>query len=533
MTAPDLADLADAVQRALESAGLPPRSPEFERPRNRDHGDWSTNVAMTLAGPVGKPPRAVAATIVDALSPPPDVESVEVAGPGFINFRLAQDAFAGTVRRAVAAGAEWGRTDATAGLRANVEFVSANPTGPLHVGAGRWAAVGDAIANLLEATGSEVTREYYFNDAGEQMRKFGDSVAATLRGEPVPEDGYQGAYIAELASELAAAGVSEDIGEEAYERMLERIRATLRRFNVDFDVFFGERTLHGPDGIPATLAKLREAGHVYDAEGAVWLATTAFGDDKDRVLIKADGHPTYFAADCAYLEDKLSRGYDRCVYLLGADHHGYVKRLEAVERALGSEGRVEILIGQLVNFLREGRPAKMSKRSGEMVTFDDLIDEVGADAARYTFLRASLDQTIDFDIAEVVRAERDNPVYYVQYSSARIAGIMRKATEAGVDPGSVEEAPLARLTHDAERELIRRIGRYPEVVTSAAGERAPHRVARYAEDLAEGFHKFYTECQVVSDDEELTRARYWLVVAARQSLANALALLGVDAPERM
>lgn len=525
--------LADAVRAALRAAGLPDRDPAFERPRNREHGDWSTNVAMTLAKPVGRPPRDVAADIVAALDAPPTVADVEIAGPGFINFRLAQDAFAGIVRQAVALGPDWGRTAENAGRRADIEFVSANPTGPLHVGAGRWAAVGDAIASILEATGWDVDREYYFNDAGEQMRKFGESVEAALDGRPRPEDGYQGSYVVDLARELIRDDDTDDVAESAYQRMLSHITATLERFGVEFDVFFGERTLHGPDGIPATIAKLRAADHVYEADGAVWLRTTTFGDDKDRVLVKADGNPTYFAADCAYLEDKLGRGYDRCVYILGADHHGYVKRLEAAERALGSEGRVEVLIGQLVSFLRGGQPAKMSKRSGEMVTFDDLIDEVGADAARYTFLRTSIDQPIEFDIAEVVRQDRENPVYYVQYSSARIAGIMRTATERGVEPGGVDDAPLDLLAHASERELIRRIGRWPEVVADAAAERAPHKVARYAEDLAEAFHKFYTDCQVVSDDVALTRARYWLVVAARQTLANALGLLGVTAPERM
>ncbi len=527
-------DLATAVRTALASAGLPDRDPAFERPRQREHGDWSTNVAMTLAKSVGKPPRQIADEVVAAMALPAGVAGVEVAGPGFINFRLAQDAFAGIVRAAVAAGQAWGRTDHGAGRRVNVEFVSANPTGPIHVGHGRQAALGDAIAGLLEATGAAVTREYYFNDAGVQMRKFGQSVTAAMAGEDPPEDGYHGAYITELADDLRRAGVEDNLQEAAYQRMLERITATLERFGVRFDVFFGERALHRSGALEEAVEHLRAAGHVYESEGAVWLATAALGDDKDRVLVKADGEPTYFAADCAYMIDKAARGFSDLVYVLGSDHHGYIGRMLAVAEASGvGREHVEIIIHQFVNLFRDQEAVRMSKRTGEIVTFDELIDEVGADAARYTLLRFSPDTTIDFDIAEVVRADKDNPVYYVQYSSARIAGIMRTATERGVEPGTVDEAPLHLLEHEAERELVRRIGRWPEVVTLAADERAPHRVARYAEDLAEGFHKFYTDCQVVSDDAELTRARYWLVVAARQTLANALGLLGVSAPERM
>lgn len=528
-------DLAAVVRAALASAGLPEREPTFERPRQREHGDWATNVALTLAGPVGRAPREIAEEIVTLIGSPPGVDAVEVAGPGFINFRLASDAFADIVRTAVTAGSDWGHNEDLAGQRINVEFVSANPTGPIHVGHGRQAALGDAVASLLEACGAQVTREYYFNDAGEQMRLFGDSVAAAITGDEPPSDGYRGAYIAELAAALTAQGdVPADVGEAAYEAMLARITATLERFGVDFDVFFGERSLHRSGAVAEAIADLRGNGYVYDEGGAVWLATTRFGDDKDRVLLKAGGVPTYFAADCAYLRDKAARGFDHLIYVLGADHHGYIGRMHAVADAAGV-GRevVEIVIHQFVNLYRDGEAVRMSKRTGEIITFDELIDEVGADAARYTLLRFSPDTTIDFDIAEVVRAEKDNPVYYVQYSSARIAGIMRTATEKGLEPGTVADAPLGLLADPAERELIRRIGRWPEVVALAAAERAPHRVARYAEDLAEAFHKFYTDCQVVGVDAELSLARYWLVVAARQTLAGALGLLGVDAPERM
>ena len=532
MTGP--AELAELVRRALVTIGLPAVEPGFERPRQREHGDWATNVALTLAKPAGRRPRDIAQAVVDHLELPGDVASAEVAGPGFVNFRLSHGALEEIVRRAATQGEAWGRASAGTRGRVNVEFVSANPTGPLHVGHGRQAALGDAIAALLEATGWAVTREFYFNDAGGQMRRFGESVRAALRGEEPPEDGYRGAYITELAGELAAAGEAEDVTEAAYARMLARIKATLATFGVRFDVYFGERSLHDSGRIDAAIERLRAAGHVYDADGAVWLRTSAFGDDKDRVLVKADGAPTYFAADCGYLLDKLERGFDQLIYVLGSDHHGYVKRLEAIAAAAGQPpGRLEVVLHQFVNLYRAGEVVRMSKRTGDLITFDELIDEVGADAARYTFLRFSPDATIDFDIAEVVRQERENPVYYVQYSHARIAGIMRTAAERGVAAGAVGDAPLDLLVHDAEEELIRRIGAYPETVAEAAELRAPQRVAHYAEKLAEGFHRFYTDCQVIGDDEKLTRARYWLCVATRQTLVNALGLLGVGAPDRM
>jgi arginyl-tRNA synthetase len=531
----DAAQLAELVRAALVRAGLPEREPSFERPRNRDHGDWATNVALTLAKAAGRPPREVASLIAAELGRPPGIERIEIAGPGFLNFHLEPEAMAGTVRQAVLHGAAWGRSDEHAGKRVNVEFISANPTGPLHVGHARWAATGDALANLLAATGWDVTREYYINDAGNQMELFGASVRAAMRGEPPPEEGYRGSYIRDLASELSAAGVTDpDVDEAAYERMLGHIRETLAGLGVRFDVWFSERELHGSGAIAAVVERLLAAGHAYEHDGAVWLRATDFGDDKDRVLLRADGRPTYFAADCAYLASKIARGFDHCVYLLGAGHHGYVARLKAIAQAEDVEAdRVEVVIGQNVNLLRGGQVVTMSKRSGEMVTFDELIEEVGADAARYTFLRFSADATIDFDIAEVVRQDRENPVYYVQYSHARIAGIMRTARERGVQPAAIGDAPLHLLVHATEEELIRRIGEYPEVVSYAASERAPHKIARYAEGLAEAFHRFYTECQVVGDDVDVTAARYWLVEATRQTLVNALGLLGVGAPDRM
>ncbi|MBW3606300.1 MAG: arginine--tRNA ligase [Actinobacteria bacterium] len=522
--------LAPVVRDALDRAGLPDRAPTFERPRQREHGDWSTNVALTLAKPVGRSPRDIAQAIIDHLGTVDGVHEIDVAGPGFINFHVARDALGDVVRQIVTAGAEWGRSQRASGA-VNVEFVSANPTGPLHMGHGRQAAVGDALANLLEAVGWDVTREYYFNDAGRQMRLFSDSVTAVSRGEEPPEDGYHGAYISDVVDEIERDGGTDDLGEAAYERILGRITGTLDAMRVHFDVFFGERALH-PDGVAKALAALGD--HVYTADGATWLRTTSFGDDKDRVLIRSDGEPTYFAADCAYMADKFSRGFDRLIYVLGSDHHGYIKRLEAIADAFGYDrDRIEIVMHQFVNLFRGGAPVRMSKRTGEMVTFDELLEEVGTDAARYTFLRYSRDVPIDFDLEAVVQADRANPVYYVQYSSARIAGIMRTAHEAGLQPSNIDDADLALLDTDAEQELIRVLSTYPEVVALAADERAPQRIARYAERLAEHFHRFYTECQVVGDDRDLSTARYWLVVAARQTLVNALGLLGVTAPERM
>lgn len=531
--------LATRIRKALADAGLPEREPAFERPKNPDHGDWSTNVALTLAKPLGRPPRQVAETIVRALGQVDGVAAVEVAGPGFVNFRLDQDTFGDIVRGAVVAGTHgYGRSDTGVGRSANVEFVSANPTGPLHVGHGRWVAAGDAIANLLEATGWTVIREYYLNDAGNQVRLFGQSVQAVIRGQPVPEDGYRGDYVAEIAAEVVATGVDVDdewsVGRAACQAMVPRIRATMESLGIAIDIWFSEQSLHDSGAITATIDKLRQTGQAYDADGAVWLRTSDFGDDKDRVLVKADGSRTYFSADTAYLADKMGRGFDLAIYLLGADHHGYVGRLRAIARAEGvPDGVVEIIIGQLVNLLRDGQPVRMGKRSGDFVSLDDLIDEVGADAARYTFLRTSMDTTQDFDIARVVSEDKANPVHYINYSYARINGIDRKARSVDFDPGSVRDADLTVLTHPTEVELIRRVDAFGEVVARAAAERAPHRIARYAEDLADAFHRFYTECQVIGPDRTLSVARYWLCEATRVCVAAALDLLGVTPRERM
>jgi arginyl-tRNA synthetase len=552
-------DLAGLFRAALERAvasgalALDPGAipdPALERPRLPEHGDWATNVALILAKAAKAPPRAVAEAMVAQLKLPDWVAGVEVAGPGFVNVRLDQTWFAGLVRRVVAAGESFGTIDLGHGERVNVEFISANPTGPLHVGNARLAPMGDALANLLTATGHKVEREYYFNDAGSQIEQLGASVEAaylSLLGRPAeaPADGYKGAYVVEAARELQAeqGGAFADldpadrraaITDWAFRRMLAGIRQTLARLGVEFDVWFSERTLHDTGAIAETVNELRERGVVEERDGAVWLRTTEFGDDKDRPLIRSNGAPTYFGADAAYYRDKRRRGFDRLIFLWGADHHGYVPRMRAVVRALGDpDDTAEFLISQLVSLVRAGRPAKMSKRAGDIATVDDLLDEVGKDAFRYTMLRFSLDAPIEFDVEAVTRQSLDNPVYYVQYAHARIASVIRQGAETGFSPLPVEEADLGLLTHPMEAALLRRLAAFEEQVLTAASQRAPHRLARYAEDLAAAFHRFYGECRVLTDDHALSSARWWLVNSTKQVLANTLALLGVDGPERM
>jgi arginyl-tRNA synthetase len=533
---------------ALDPEAIP--EPSLERPRLPEHGDWATNVAMVLAKAAKAPPRAVAEAMVAHLEPPDWVAGVEVAGPGFVNVRLDQRWFAGLVRRVLAEGGSFGAVDVGHGERVNVEFISANPTGPLHVGNARLAPTGDALANLLAATGYKVEREYYLNDAGSQLDRLGASVEAAylrLLGRPAetPADGYKGAYVAELAAELRSeqgdaladlepAERLSRITEWSYRRMVEGIQATLARLGVTFDVWFSERTLHQSGAIADTVDELRERGLVEDRDGAVWLRTTEFGDDKDRPLIRSSGAPTYLAADVVYYRDKRRRGFDRLIFLWGADHHGYIPRMRAVVRAFGDpDDTAEFLIGQLVSLVRAGQPAKMSKRSGDIVTVDDLIDEVGKDAFRYTMLRTSIDTPLEFDVEAVTRQSMDNPVYYVQYAHARISSVLRQGREIGFTPVPVDEADLGLLDHPMEAALLRRLAAFEELVVTAAAQRAPHRLTRYAEDLAAAFHRFYGECRVLSDDRALSSARWWLVNATQRVLANTLALIGVDAPERM
>jgi len=552
----ELSDLfAAALRRASEAGALDldpgaVGTPLLERPRQAEHGDWATNVALVLAKAAKAPPRKVAEAMVAHLETPGWVAGVEVAGPGFVNVRLAPAWFADLVRRAVAAGDGFGRAAIGEGRKVQVEFISANPTGPLHVGNARGAALGDSLARLLDSGGFEVEREYYFNDAGRQIELLGQSVEAaylSLLGRSVepPEEGYKGDYIGELAKALEAergdsltgldaATRRELITDWSYRQMLVSIRDTLERFGVHFDVWFSERTLHESGAILTTIEELRRLEVVDDRDGAVFLRTSAFGDDKDRPLVRSNGVPTYFGADAAYMRDKFQRGFDTVIYVWGADHHGYGPRMRAIARALGhGDEAIEFLVFQFVHLLRGGEPVRMSKRSGDFITFDELIEEVGKDAARYTMLRYSPDAAIDLDIEVVTRQSMDNPVYYVQYAHARISSVLRQGQERGFAPVPVEQADLELLVHPMEAALLRQLAALEELIAVAVRQRAPHRLTRYAEDLAAEFHRFYGECRVLTDDLALSSARWWLCVATRQALANTLGLIGVDAPERM
>ncbi|GAB3200504.1 arginine--tRNA ligase [Geodermatophilus arenarius] len=553
MTPEQLRDLVrTAVAAVVERGTLAVAVPDdvlVERPRNPEHGDYATNVALRLAKPAGMPPRAVADLLAEELRAQPGVGRVDVAGPGFLNVTLAQGALGRIAVQAVTAGEAYGRTTTLAGQRLNLEFVSANPTGPVHIGGSRWAAVGDAIGRLLQASGADVTREYYINDAGAQIDRFARSLQAAAKGEPVPEDGYGGAYIADIAAAVVAEvpdaldrdddAQRQTFRDRGVALMLDEIRRSMEGFGVDFDVWFSERSLYDTGAVDKALARLREQGHVYESDGAVWLRTTDFGDDKDRVLVKADGETTYFASDCAYYLDKRSRGFDRVVIMLGADHSGYVGRYRALVAATGDDPdtHLEILIGQLVNLLRDGEPVRMSKRAGTIVLLSDLTDAIGVDAARYALARASVDQTIDIDVELWSRRTSDNPVFYVQYAHARISSVLRNATDLGLALGEADGVDPGLLTHERENDLLRAIGEFPRVVSSAAELRAPHRVARYLEELAGTYHRFYDACRVLPrGDEEatpLTTARLWLCAATAVVLRNGLGVLGVSAPERM
>jgi arginyl-tRNA synthetase len=520
-----------------------------ERPKNREHGDYATNIALRLAKAAGRPPREVAEVLAGELRSQAGIARVDVAGPGFLNITLAQGALGQIAVNAVTAADAYGRTDAMAGQKLNLEFVSANPTGPVTLGSTRWAAVGDALARLLEASGADVSREYYVNDAGAQIERFARSLQAVALGRPVPEDGYQGDYVETVASRVVAdvPGLLElpeeeqvpVFAERGVAAMVEDIRDTLAGFGVRFDTFFSERTLHESGALDKAVARLREQGHVYEADGAVWLRTTDFGDDKDRVLVKAGGEPTYFAADCAYYLDKRARGFDKVVIMLGADHSGYVGRYKALVAAAGDDPEVnlELLIGQLVNLVKNGETVRMSKRKGNFVLLTDLVEAVGIDAARYALARASVDQQIDIDADLWSRKSNDNPVFYVQYAHARISSVLRNAADLGLALGDPGDVDVTLLGHERESDLLRAIGEFPRVLTGAAELRAPHRVARYLEELAGTYHRFYDSCRVLPrGDEEptpLTTARLWLCAATAVVLRNGLAVLGVTAPERM
>jgi arginyl-tRNA synthetase len=528
--------LTDAIRAALTEAGIEaPAEVQLERPARREHGDWSSNVAMATTKAHRRPPREVATQLVEALNAalPTHVERAEVAGGGFVNFHL-RDTWLHDVLRDVVAGGEEGyaRPDLGRGRRVDVEFVSANPTGPLHAGGGRWAAYGDALCNLLARCGHEVHREYYLNDRGVQMELFGASLAARKAGTDVPEDGYQGEYIREWAAELPDGA---DPVEWGYERVKRDLADSLAGIGVRFDTWFSERSLVESGAIEATLAELRAAGVVFESNGAVWLRTTDFGDDKDRVLVKSDGEPTYLLPDLAYHRDKFRRGWQLLIDIWGADHHSHVVRLSGGMQALGHRPHeLEIILGQLVSLVRSGEEVRLSKRSGELVLLDDLVEAVGADVARLTFLLQSLDtrQTIDLDL--ITARSNENPVFYVQYAHARIHSIGRKAAEAGIERGPLEAADLSLLTHERELDLLRKLSELPEVVALACVDRAPHKVTTWVRELADRFHGFYHDCYVIGDvPPPLTQARLWLVESTRIGLTIALGLLGVSAPESM
>jgi arginyl-tRNA synthetase len=542
-----LADLVRAsalevlARRGLDGAALP-EDVGVERPRNPEHGDYATNVALRTAKKAGVPPRDLATWLAEELAGKDGIASAEIAGPGFINLRLAADAQGGIVADVLAGGASYGHGDDYAGRNVNLEFVSANPTGPLHLGGTRWAAVGDALGRVLAARGAKVVREYYFNDAGGQIDRFVRSLVAAALGEPAPDDGYGGAYIGEIAARVVAAepdALSSPHRDEIFRRvgvgmMFDEIKAALHAFGTDFDVWFHEQSLHDSGAVTAAVERLKASEKLYFNDGAWWLASSAYGDDKDRPVIKSDGNPAYIAGDIAYFLDKRARGFDLCIYMLGADHHGYISRLKAAAAALGDDPAVvEVLIGQMVNLVQDGGPVRMSKRAGTVVTMEDLVDAVGVDAARYSLIRSSVDSTLDVDIDLLRRRSNDNPVFYVQYAHARLASLARNAADLGVTPGT----EYGLLEHPREGDLIRTLGEFPTVVASAAELREPHRVARYLEALASAYHKFYDACRVLpmgdEDTTELHRARLALCAAARQVLANGLGMLGVSAPERM
>ncbi|HUO36515.1 MAG TPA: arginine--tRNA ligase [Mycobacterium sp.] len=550
MTPADLAGLlrttAAAVLRehGLDTAALP-AAVTVERPRNPEHGDYATNLALQLGKKVGVNPRELAGWLADALSGVDGVAEATVAGPGFVNLRLAASAQGTIVKNVIDAGRDYGHSAALAGTKINLEFVSANPTGPIHIGGTRWAAVGDALGRLLSSQGADVVREYYFNDHGAQIDRFTRSLIAAALGEPTPEDGYAGSYIGDIAAQVLEKVPdalcqpepqrSETFRSIGVELMFDHIKQSLHDFGTDFDVYTHEESMHTSGRVNEAIARLRDTGNIYEKDGATWLRTSAFGDDKDRVVIKSDGQPAYIAADIAYYLDKRRRGFDLCIYMLGADHHGYIARLRAVAAALGDDpNTVEVLIGQLVNLVRDGQPVRMSKRAGTVITLDDLVEAIGVDAARYSLIRSSVDTPIDIDLALWSSASNENPVYYVQYAHARLSALARNAADLGLVP---DISHLELLTDEREGALIRNLGEFPRVLKIAAALREPHRISRYLEDLAGDYHRFYDSCRVLPQGDEqpneLHAARLALCQATRQVIENGLGILGVTAPERM
>lgn len=521
---------------------------KIERPKSKDHGDFASNIALMVSKSAGKNPREVAQLLVAELSKNPGIKKVDIAGPGFLNFTL-DSASLGELAKSILEQADnYGHTKTLNNETINIEFISANPTGPLHLGHTRWAAVGDAIARVLAASGAKVVREFYINDRGSQLDKFGISICAAANNEAIPEDGYHGAYVKDLAAEIVKERpeilkLSKDkqeieFREEGYKKQLKQQQNVLDGFRTHFDVWYSERSLHSSGAVEKGLTLLKKHGHVFEHEGATWLKTTDFGDDKDRVLIKADGEYTYFASDTAYYVDKRSRGNDVNIYLLGADHHGYVNRLRAVAACAGDnpDKNVEVLIGQLVKMLKNGQEVRLSKRAGNIITLEDLVDEVGVDAARYTLTRYPVDTPLTLEIDLLTSHTNDNPVFYVQYAHARIAAVIRSAQEKGIEWQKNKFNPAALVT-EQEAELLGALSEFPRIVSSAAQLRQPHRVARYLEELATAYHSFYSACRVlpltgepVTDE---TIARLVLCAATKQVVKNGLDLLGVSAPEKM
>ncbi|MCO1338137.1 arginine--tRNA ligase [Kocuria polaris] len=541
--------LSDAISHALAEAVSAgeftvdlPETVRVDRPKSRDHGDWATNVALQLAKKAGMNPREFAQALQSRLLEIDGISGVEIAGPGFLNITLDAASAGQLAQKIVEAGAEYGTNDSLAGHVVNLEFVSANPTGPLHIGHTRWAALGDSIGRILRAAGADITREYYINDAGNQMNVFAQSVYNRLHGLPVPEGGYPGEYVRELADAVSAERADvRELDEEtalpvirdlAYKAQLADIKETLSDFGVEFDVYFSEAELHDSGAVGAAVERLREQGHVDDEGGAVWLRTTDFGDDKDRVMIRANGEPTYFAADAAYYLSKKDRGFAEKIYLLGADHHGYVNRLKAIAACAGDDPKknIEILIGQLISV----NGAKLSKRAGNIIELRDLIDWLGADALRYSLARFPADSPIAIDPELLQQKTNDNPVFYVQYAHARSCAAARNAVEKGVDRSAFD---ASLLTHETENDLLALLAQYPNQIAGAAEFREPHRIARYLETLAGAYHRWYGACRVAplagEDVTDTNRTRLWLNDATTQVLANGLELLGVSAPERM
>jgi arginyl-tRNA synthetase len=539
--------LSELMAEGELTEGELPTAVVVERPKNRDHGDWATNVAMQLGKLFGLTPRQFAEILTAKLETVDGISKVEIAGPGFINLFVSTGASASLVKTIVDQGAIYGKSESLAGVKLNLEFVSANPTGPIHLGGTRWAAVGDSLARIFDFCGADVTREYYFNDHGGQIDRFARSLVAAAKNEPAPEDGYSGKYIDEIAKKVMdqtaedLLALDPDLTQEAFrsagvELMFAQIRQSLHDFGVDFDVFFHEHSLYESGAVERSILRLGEKNHTFVEDGATWLRSSTFGDDRDRVIVKSDGSNAYIAGDIAYYLDKRERGFDRCIYMLGADHHGYVQRMMAICAAFGDTPgkQMEILIGQLVNLVRAGQPVKMSKRAGTVITMEDLVDAVGVDAARYSLARSSINSSLDVDLEVLTKKTNDNPVFYVQYAHARTRQVSKNAVAQLVE--RTEFVPEA-LSHASEANLIAQLAQFPQVVETASEFREPHRVARYLEELAGTYHRFYDHCRVIplSGDpvETVHRSRLWLNDACTQVLANGLGLLGVTAPERM